>query len=206
MEFLPLVEQLEVVFYRLDEYEFLANYCHEGEETDSTYSNGCPSAGKEADEYFRGFWQRIQARFPRVSRIVLFTTFPQTLATLPEKDCKRIKQMCIPGIEVFFSFLTCEDRQLERKERHTWRELKDNESPCEIDGWAEVPNYDQPRIIMPPKKFRGPIGTYESWRYKAEQLRRRVDTVKTMLITAKERHHFYGRHEPFTCPFPDCEA
>jgi hypothetical protein len=114
--------------------------------------------------------------------------------------------MCIPGIEVFYSFFTYSHGLLSGRERRIWRELKDNEISCEIEGWAEIPNYSQMRIIMPPKKFRGPIGAFEAWLYKSKQLDGRREIVKTMLVTAMERHHFYGRHEPFTCPVPECWA
>lgn len=197
MEFMPYVEQLEVVCYTLDNFSdkyYLYNEIH--------IKDGKRSAvlGEEQDEVIRCFWHSVHTRFPRVSRVVLSFTFPQKLATVPAEYCKKIKRMCISGVEVYFSSVTYEDRIFSRREKHTWRELKD------IEGWTEIPNYDQPRIVMPPKEFRGPIGAYESWIYKATQLAARKETIKTMLVAAVERHHFYGRHEPFTCPVPDCLA
>lgn len=156
--------------------------------------------GEEQDEVIWYFWHMVHTRFPRVSRVVLFFIFPEKLATVPAKDWKKIKRMCIPGVKVRFSSVTYEVRISSRREKRTWRELKDNE------GWTDIPNYDQPRIVMPPKIFRGPIGAYESWIYKATQLAARKETIKTMLVAAVEKHHFFGRHEPFTCPVPDCWA
>ncbi|KAH6629736.1 hypothetical protein C7974DRAFT_395132 [Boeremia exigua] len=197
MEFMPYVEQLEVVCYAPDNFSDENYFEDEIHITDGEKGAG---VGKEQDKIIWHFWHRVCTRFPRVSRVVLSFIFPQQLGTVPAEDSNKITRMCIPGVEVYFSFVTYEDRIFSRREKRTWRQLKDNE------GWTEIPNYDQPRIVMPPKLFRGPIGAYESWIHKATQLAAREKTVKTMLVAAVEKHHFYGRHEPLTCPVPDCSA
>lgn len=197
MEFMPYVEQLEVVCYTLDNF-LDENYLYdEIHRKDGERSAG---VGEEQVEIISYFWHRVHTHFPRVSRVLLSFTFPEKLTTVPAKDWTKIKRMCIPGVEVYISSVTYEDRISSRREKRTWRGLKDNE------GWTEIPNYDRPTIVMPPKIFRGPIGAYESWIYKATQLSAREETIKTMLVAAIEKHHFYGRYEPFTCPVPGCCA
>ncbi|KAJ8107142.1 hypothetical protein OPT61_g9072 [Boeremia exigua] len=197
MEFMPYVEQLEVVCYLLDDFSDESHFNDEIRHNDGRRS---ANVDEQQNEVIWYFWHRVHTRFPRVSRVVLSFIFPEKLATVPADDWRTIKRMCTPGVEVYFSAVTYEDRVFSRREKRTWRELKDDE------GWTEIPNYDQPRIVMPPKIFRGPIGAYESWIYKATQLAARKETIKTMLVAAVEKHHFYGRHEPFTCPVPDCQA
>lgn len=197
MEFMPYVEQLEVVCYTLDNF-LDENYLYdEIHRRDGERSAG---VGKQEDTVIWYFWHRVHTRFPRVSRVFLSFTFPQKLTTVPAKDWRKIKRVSPPGVEVYISAVTYEDQVFSRREKRTWRELGDNK------GWTEIPNYDQPRIVMPPKIFRGPIGAYESWIYKATQVTARKETIKTMLVAAVEKHHFYRRHRPFTCPVPDCRA
>jgi hypothetical protein len=50
------------------------------------------------------------------------------------------------------------------------------------------------------------VGTYERATYSLNQIRNQIAAAGLLVIESLERHHFDGRHEPFSCYDPECEA
>jgi hypothetical protein len=91
-------------------------------------------------------------------------------------------------------------------ERRTWHQSPNTKVLGVAAEWEEDVAQLQPRVVLPNKVFRRPLGAYEYSVHKRLQLCRLGCTIVVMLIAAVERHHFYGRHSPFQCPAPHCSA
>lgn len=202
-EFLPHVKQLEIQFRVMDEDFWLSNYHCFGDRPEEKQNRTL----QRLEERVRRFWQTVQAIFPRVHQVLLCESYLRTQSELPPSIFNKLALMCSPDMEVSFSFLKARKRRDFRAERSMWRQVKNITDASAVSEWIEIPTqHQQPRVILPNKRFRGPIGAYEYSCYKADLYYQHEYITFVMLTAAVEAHHFDGRHDPFQCPASECDA
>jgi hypothetical protein len=143
-------------------------------------------------------WQSLQIRCPRVTHVIVTETrqcdanepLPHELAT--------ILRMPPPGISVTVSILR-KIRNSIHLERSRWQR---------VDGRIELVerNAMWRTVQPPPKVFRGPVGAYQQVYHTFGRVHEQRFATRYICIEARERHHFDGRNEPFTCIRSDCNV
>lgn len=200
--FLPYIEQLEIQVRWMNEDYWTSNYHCYGDQPDDLR----PMSADRCKERIREFWQTIKTRFPRVKRVTMSESYIRTRSELPPDIFKKLAHLCLPKIEVLFSFLTAQKRRDLRAERSMWQQIKDIEDVSAVREWTELPPQVNIRVIVPNKLFSGFLGAYENQLYKRYLHYQHEHTTFVMLTAAIEAHHFNGHHTPFQCPAPECEA
>lgn len=190
LDFLTYVERVEIHF------EYISSMFWN--------QNGRRQVDSHADEPYsiegciRTLWQSLQNRCPRVTHVIVTETrqcdaneqLPHELAT--------ILRMPPHGISVTVSILRMV-RNPTHLERSRWQHLDGRVELVEQNAvWRTV----QP----PPKVFRGPMGAYQRVYHIFGRLHEQRFATRYILMEARERHHFDGRKEPFTCIRSDCNA
>lgn len=163
------------------------------------------------EDNIRQFWQSLQDLCPRLTHVLI-----STVSRKPDPwDSPRIflgkfGRLCPAGISVSVSLLQRyrypgDPNYKARPQRNLWR-LIHNEPDTE-DQWEKVFTEWTPRIVLlPPKKFRGPVGAFQRVHYRRDRRMMQEQATELLLVDAIERHHFQGRHKPFGCLAPHCEA
>ncbi|KAH6644196.1 hypothetical protein C7974DRAFT_383097 [Boeremia exigua] len=209
MQFLQMVEQLEVQFSSLEEDYWLWNH-HVTGDTFGDFQYGFEDEKRVAErveQCFYDFWQRLHACFPRIVRVMIqCNNFLRPLGSLTPEAFKGLARMCGRNTEVSLSLLKTSGRRDRRAERSIWHQSPDTTTSDVTDKWKEGPNELEPRILLPVKRFRGPLGAYEYSKHKRLQYFRFQNTIVVMLIAAIEREHFCGHHSPFQCTAPRCSV
>jgi hypothetical protein len=114
-------------------------------------------------------------------------------------------EMCPAGIRVSASLLQRVAGRINFMERSLWKRTGGDVSNA--GDWEKTnPTWTRQNVLLPVKKFRGPVGTYGRAWYSIYQIRIRTAAARLLLIESLERHHCDGRHEPFNCFKPKCEA
>ena len=160
------------------------------------------------EERIRDFWRTLQRRFPRATHVIVSEDMGRKGSRSLPYLFKMIVQMCPTGIIVSASLLQGDGNYSSRQERSLWRQVKGNAGV--EDEWEHtIPSWTQQRIIlMPPKRFRGPVGAYESIDYKFYHHSLQHTAARVLRIIALERYHFHelSDQKGFGCFAPNCEA
>ncbi|KAF2465802.1 uncharacterized protein BDR25DRAFT_345960 [Lindgomyces ingoldianus] len=162
----------------------------------------------------RNFWNTLKKRFPRVRRAVI----NQNWESLSDKDynkpafpcLKILVESCPLKIDVS-AFVLEEASSLPENTTITLPTNKWQRSLYRptLDGeWRKVaPCFNRKTILMPMKRFHGPVGEFEKLRYLRNRLALQHFALGPLVIEALDRHHFdEGRQEPFLCPESGCNA
>jgi hypothetical protein len=74
--------------------------------------------------------------------------------------------------------------------------------------WVEnESNKDRNTILMPMKRFNGPVGEFERLQYEQSRIFLLKYALWPLMVEAVARDHFKGRkHDSFSCPSPGCDA
>lgn len=159
---------------------------------------------QRAEDLVRDFWRTVQHRFPRATRVTVRESWLRKATDPPPDEFRILIQQCPASISASASILQQGvDYQLERS---LWR-LAPGDTTGTIGGWERIdPSRTRQSILPPPKEFRGPVGAFERIHYHFYHHAFRKWAVRLLLIEARERHHFDGRHESFHCFDPNCEV
>ena len=165
--------------------------------------DGIRQVDSEADAPFstegrvRTLWQNLQSRCPRVKHVVV-TEAKQCAANEPLlNEMATILRMPPPGVSVSVSMLRM-SRNAAYLERSRWQRMNER---IEIVEQTAVWQSIEP----PPKEFRGPVGAYQQAYHIFGRLCDQQFATRFILLEARERHHFDGRTEPFTCIKAGCD-
>ncbi|KAJ8116573.1 hypothetical protein OPT61_g2022 [Boeremia exigua] len=208
MEFLPMVEQLEVQFRRMDADYWLWKYHITGDTvTEFEYEfEEEDRAVERLEQCFKDFWQRLHASFPRVVRVMIqCNDFLRPFGSLPPEVFKKLARSCHHHTEVSFSLIKTSEDRCDQAERSIWQKRSDA-TTSNVREWEEQINDPESRVMLPVKAFRGPLGAYEYMIHKRVQYLQLGHTIMVVLITAVEREHFCGQLSRFQCPAPYCSA
>lgn len=210
VQFLPMVEQLEVQFEGIDEDYWLLNYCITGDTEGFQYeSEEEDGVAAQLEQCFHDFWQRLHAQFPRVVRVMLqCNDFWRPPCDSPPEIFKQLARTCGNHTEISFSLLKTWKKvgyQNRQAERSIWHQSPDSMT-SDTTEWEESLHELKPRVMLPVKEFRGPLGAYQCSIYRRLQCLYFRHTIVVMLIAATERHHFLRQNSPFQCPAPRCSV
>lgn len=197
VEFLAKVEQVELLFDSMQ--SFACDW------VDGQRVRASESRSWTLDERANQIWQLLQAKCPRLKRVLVSESDPQrhvdpwpdSLATLIDK--------CPATISI--SGVSYHRRTIAgglAYQRCLW--LRTGPPNSTDSNWAlSNPNWTRESILLPPKKFRGPVGAFERTLYKANRIYCYGLSLRQLSIEAMERHNFEGNQRGFTCPNPACE-
>ncbi|KAF1976347.1 hypothetical protein BU23DRAFT_46048 [Bimuria novae-zelandiae CBS 107.79] len=169
----------------------------------------------EMDENISHFWKTVQRRFPRAKHIIVEDGFQwfyrsDEMISSPPDIFRRVAQLCPLDVEVFISLLRGDGiipSTRYRIKREKWRLVTRQLHIKGTAAWEECPMHPEPSVMVPHKVFRGPVGTFQDiWSRQSHLAGELGWAVRVHRIAAIERHHFYGRYEPFGCSTPDCDA
>ena len=209
-DFLAHIEQVNLDF----------SWMHERTWMDDEASSNWVGTEEEAvargignmDERMQNFWRTVQCRFPRVKHVILGDDHDRSEGPdpvlQPPDVYRKVGRMCPPYIRVSISLLRGDGNRHSRMKRMLWRPItiKADTYASGTQEWEQCSG-DLALIVIPPQKvYEGPVGRYVEYRtriYETFDLRR---AIRIHRITAIEKHHFDGRHEPFGCSVLDCDA
>ena len=155
--------------------------------------------------YIFRFWKTLQRRFPRVNNVILSESFCRSAEEPLPYVLEMVAEMCPGGINVSTSYIKRAKNNDFRLERSLWQRNVANGGIS--DGWENVDqDWTRQSILLPPKKFCGPVGAYERSGYIFNRLQLRESSQRALIIEAIERQHFHERYEPFSCCYPTCEV
>lgn len=209
MEFLPMVEQLEVQFRRMDADYWLWNYHIMGDTVNEFQYEFEEEDGavERLEQCFDDFWQRLHASFSRVVRVMVqCNDFLRPPGNLLPEVFKKLARRRHHNTEVSFSLIKTLGCRGGQAERSIWHQTSDAMTSNVTTEWEERINDPEPRVMLPVKAFRGPLGAYEYMIHKKLQYHQLKHTIMVMLIAAVERQHFFGQLSPFQCPAPSCSV
>jgi hypothetical protein len=193
-DFIARVTQVEVHFDDQGElrYDFEAKG-HAGERSVRIES---------IEELAQVFWQTLQCRFPLATRVVVSESHPRKAVNAPPDELAAVVRACPSNIIALVSILENDEDVQFRVDRSLW-----HWTGREADEWTRMDRrWARHSVFPPPKSFHGPAGAFHRLNYHCERGELRCTGVNYLLLEARERHHFDGRCEPFTCPVPDCNA
>ncbi|RYO12738.1 hypothetical protein AA0111_g12480 [Alternaria arborescens] len=75
--------------------------------------------------------------------------------------------------------------------------------------WRKVitPNFERKTVLMPPKRFYGPVGEFKGLLHKQERIQLQLTGLGAVAIEALDRHYFGKENpEPFHCPMFGCDV
>lgn len=209
MHFPPKVEQLEVQFRGMNADYWLWKY-HLTDDTANEFEYEFEEedrALERLEQCFDDFWQRLHANFPRILRVMVqCNDFLRPSGDLPPEVFKKMARRCHQNTKVSFSLVRTLGRRDGQAERSMWHQISDTGTSNVTAEWEERTNDPGPRIMLPVKHFRGPLGAYEYMIHKRLQYHQLRHTITVMLIAAVERQHFHGQPSPFRCPATSCSA
>jgi hypothetical protein len=167
---------------------------------------------QDVDEKARRFWGKLQHLCPRLTQILVtagrYRWFPDST---PNIILERILRSCPGGIKASVStrygYVPSAPEVEPQWIPCVWRLIGNTKNNVESsDTWAPE-NVDwTPRfILLPPKKFHGPVGSFQRSMFKYHRYLMWKKATEPLCIDAIERHHFHNRHKPFSCPLPNCE-
>lgn len=151
------------------------------------------------------FWQMLQHQFPSATRVVISEQWPRGPRNIPEPEFQHIMRLCPPQITVYASMVRKAPGFHKKIERSLWRRAR----VCNTaeGNWELVtPLWTRQSILLPPRKFSGPVGAFANAQYQSQRYRRRNYATRMLLIEAVESHHFDGRCSPFDCFELGCTA
>ena len=210
MHFFPLVKQLEVRFHRMDADYWLWYHYVTGETVEYEATEMSERDGRDTERLevcLKDFWLRLHTHFPQVARVVIQDSHClRPPSVLPPEIFKKVAMMCNRSTEVILSLVDVPDRRNRRGQRRLWSQDPNNSKVGSAVNWKENTAHLHPRITLPKKMFRGPIGVHEYRCYKYEQ-HRAFEYLRTIrFIAAVEKDHFVTRYSPFQCLAPYCSV
>lgn len=157
------------------------------------------------EHHIHDFWQTLLHRFPRATRVVISEPRPRKSTEVLPPHFQRIVRMAPEHISVYASINRTEPDCAMKLKRSLWRRTGSDANASPEGNWEEVtPLWTRQSILLPPRKFCGPVGAFENALYQYQRYRVRENATRLLLIEAIERHHFDGRCIPFTCFQPEC--
>jgi hypothetical protein len=118
MYFLTYVERLNIEFHWITDKNWMS--LHDWEKREEVEVNILAEAPVAAfqgmEERIHDFWQTVQHRFPRATRVILSKDQARKLSELPLDILKKVTQMCPPGISVSVFLSSRRELQLPTRE------------------------------------------------------------------------------------------
>jgi hypothetical protein len=158
------------------------------------------------------FWATLKAKFPNAKKVIL--NHNQEIISLEEKPepfplpLQLLFRACPEDLESSVLFLEKTSQPTAKPWRTgTWQ--RSVSQRAERDGWDKSkPDKSRQTILMPPKQFKGPVGSYSELVYQLyHKIRLQRFGLWPLMVEALDRHHFdMGRNESFSCPFSSCTA
>ena len=160
------------------------------------------------------FWKALKERCPSVRRAVInqsWESLPPRKQNKPASRCLQVlTECCPPEIEVSAFVLEEQNSVINNSttvsSANKWQ--RSFYHPRTDGEWKKLElSWDRKTILMPMKRFRGPVGEFEEFKYVANRMQLKQNALGPLVIEALDRHHFdMGRLEPFSCPEPGCDA
>jgi hypothetical protein len=203
LDFLACVQQVEVQFQHKseirDDWEAKGSTGERVERTESI------------EELAQGFWQTLQRRLPRATRVVVSEDCARRVVNGPSGELAGLVRGCPAHISAFVALVEKKEEERGTKkeeELYAWAERSLWRWPGRATGgWIrEATAWARNTVLPPPKPFHGPAGAHQRYNHQLERLASRLRGIKHLLLEAREKHHFDGRCEPFSCLFPGCTA
>jgi hypothetical protein len=167
---------------------------------------------QDLDEKARRFWEKLQHLCPRLTHILVTADRYQWFSdSKPDTLLERIMRSCPGGIKASVSarywYLPSAPEVEPQWIPSVWRLIRNTEKKTESsDIWVPENVHWTPRfILLPPKRFRGPVGSFQRSLFKHHRYLMWKEATKPLCIDAIERHHFHNRRTPFSCPLPNCD-
>ncbi|KAF1959626.1 hypothetical protein CC80DRAFT_590831 [Byssothecium circinans] len=167
-------------------------------------------------EKAREFWKTFQTRFPRAKRVVVNQNW-ESLSIRQHDDepvaccLKVLIETCPVEINVLAFVLVevssggCKRTAL--PVANNWHRVL--YQLAEDGGWVKVTasGFERKTILMPPKKFHGPVGEFEGLKYECGRIQLQEMGLGALAIEALDRHYFDKEDpEPFHCPVSGCDV
>ncbi|KAH7111812.1 hypothetical protein B0J11DRAFT_598455 [Dendryphion nanum] len=172
----------------------------------------------------RRFWDTVKKRFPRVRRMVISQNWESISYDKSGFPCVKILVESCP-LQIDISAIILEQTD-PRKDNSNNNSNNNSDSDNNMvppptnerqqslyqytphDGWRRLlpcPRFKT--ILMPMKRFHGPVGEFEGLRYISNRLTLRHFALGPLIIEAVDRHYFgEGRQVPFSCPVLGCDG
>lgn len=158
------------------------------------------------------FWKSIARRCPRVKRVLLSHPTrrqPWWEDTQPiQLPIRSLAQACPPCIQLYI--LVLEEKRLTvgidspTQPTLRWQHGVYQPGPCST--WLKIPNMEQRKTVMvPPKKFSGPVGEYSRLCYRSSLNSLRQFALWPLIIRAIAQHYLVDKEiAEFLCPAQPC--
>ncbi|KAJ4287639.1 hypothetical protein N0V90_012342 [Kalmusia sp. IMI 367209] len=150
-----------------------------------------------------GFWTALKKRFPRVKRIVINQNWGN-------KCLASLAKACPPSIDV--SVLVNGPYIGAEPVGHSTRNKRSLHRFVGVNGWEELASGPRHKtVLIPMRKFTGPVGEYEKAKYVALRLDLQRHGLGAMMMAALDQHHFEPedfhkvQFTPRSCPMTDCD-
>ena len=170
-------------------------------------------AKRSIEVQIRRFWDTLLRLCPRLTHVLVTANMKDWDSRgRPSDFTERILRPCPAGVGVFVSprHAGCASApEVEPQwQPHVWRLIADT-----ADGVAPAARWQQehvdwiPQFVLPPpKKFQGPVGSFQRSIFKFSRLTMWKAATRSFSIDTIERYHFQSRYTQFGCPLPDCRA
>lgn len=162
------------------------------------------------NERMQDFWRTVQHRLPSVKHIILGDDHDRWEGQNDQLPniYKKVGEMCPPSIKVSVYLVEGDGSINHRMKRNLWRlaTIKGDTYTNATQEWEMCSNHHRLDTVPPYKDLRGPVGTHQYYRIRIHGVMSQQRAIRVHRIAAMEKYHFYGRHEPFSCSVPDCDA
>jgi hypothetical protein len=162
------------------------------------------------------FWTTFQTRFPRAKRVVVNQNW-ESLSIRQHDDepvaccLKVLIEACPIEIDVL-AFVLVEVgsggcKRTARPVANNWHRVL--YQLADDGGWKKVTTsgFKRKTILMPPKRFHGPVGGFEGLKYESGRIQLQQIGLGALAIEALDRHYFDREDpEPFHCPVSGCNV
>jgi hypothetical protein len=197
---------------------FLANVQNVQVDCSPTLSRKiCPKRGETRQiqhTLLHVFWTSLQNRFPNLKSVIINHNEERTSWDDEKEPFPLALQLLLRACPQYItsSVLFLEMMPQGTVSRMDWRTATWQRclfQQTETGDWRKSkPESTSKTVIMPPKKFNGPVGRFSNMEYQLYYtIRLQRFGLWPLMVEALDRHHFdLGRSTSFACPLSGCTA
>jgi hypothetical protein len=157
------------------------------------------------------FWRTVRKCFPQARHIILGDDQNRSDyddGQLPPEAYRKVGKTCPVDVRVSVDLIQGDGSTTNRMERVLWQltSTQEDASTEASQEWKLRPIRNEPSITLPRKASHGPMGRLLDHHILCNDITFRNRAIRIYRITATEKLHFDGLHEPFACPAPACDA
>jgi hypothetical protein len=160
------------------------------------------------DEQAKEFWKAFHRNFPAARHVIITDSIVRGLQADIPMAYLALLHMCLPGLRIS---VTIKERNGSQTTTESYTNLLTLE-PSAVK-WSDCKlvkaYWKRDRIMLPPKRFSGLVGQYQSYQWNCKLVNNLYDAIRFTRLQVYEDYMFGGSQSQsisFECPDPECRA